>query len=253
MTKSAFTALMSMGLAAISAPVLGQEAQPTADAAAPAEMEAQAAPAAEMTPEQIAAFNQAVADFTAAQQLQQAGDNAGALAKYEGALPAIRTAVQAQPQNQDYVTFMANALYATAAAQAGLQNFDGAITLYQEAVPYWRDVVAANPADANARNILAGMLVQLGNKQLTAQDKAGAGVFYKEATDLARNSVAAAPADPVNKNLLLSALIGLSQTTDDKAVMDEALAMGKKMMAEGSIDAINKPSIEIMTGTKSAG
>ena len=95
------------------------------------------------------------------------------------------------------------------------------------------------------------MLVQLGNKALTAKDKAGAGAYYREATDLARKSVTEAPADPLNKNLLLSALIGLSQTSEDKAVMDEALAMGKKMMAEGSIDAVNKPSIEIMTGAKS--
>jgi hypothetical protein len=26
--------------------------------------------------------------------------------------------------------------------------------------------------------------------------------------------------------------------------------MGKRMLAEGSIDAVNKPSIEIMTGAK---
>src|SRR3546814_4968617 len=64
--------------------------------AAPAPTPAQPsteAPAGKMTQEQIAAFNQAVADFTAGQQLQQAANNAGAIAKYEGALPAIRTAV----------------------------------------------------------------------------------------------------------------------------------------------------------------
>jgi tetratricopeptide (TPR) repeat protein len=203
-----------------------------------------------MSPEQIAAFNQAVADFTAAQQLQQAGNNAGAIAKYEGALPAIRTAVKMQPNNADYTKFLANALYATAAAQASVQNFDAFISLYKEAVPLWRGIVAANPTDATSRNILAGMLVQLGNKALSTQDKATAGTYYTEATALARKSVAAAPADPVNKNLLLSSLIGLSQTSTDKAVMDEVLAMGKRMLAEGSIDAVNKPSIEIMTGAK---
>lgn len=253
MTKLAFTTLASASLMVLVTPALSQQAQP----AAPAQPATQAAPATgqapaagQMTPEQIAAFNKAVADFTAAQQQQQSGDNAGALVKYEGALPAVRAAVKAQPENKDYKNFLANALYATAAAQASTQKFDAAISSYQEAVPYWRDIVAANPADANNRNVLAGMLVQLGNKALGAQDKAGANGYYKEATDLARTSVKAAPSDPVNNNLLLSALIGLSQTSGDKAVMDEALAMGKKMMADGSIDAVNKPSIEIMTGQK---
>ncbi|HKX35387.1 MAG TPA: hypothetical protein VJM79_01815 [Rhizorhapis sp.] len=262
MTKTIFTTLMTTGMLALVTPALAQEAQPaapvqsadpaqSAQPAPSAQPAQQAAPAAgQMTPEQIAAFNKAVADFTAAQQLQQSGDNAGALAKYEGALPAVRAAVKAQPENKDYKNFLANALYATAAAQAATQKFDAAISSYQEAVPLWREIVAANPADANNRNVLAGMLVQLGNKQLTAQDKAGASPLYKEATDLARKSLEAAPSDPVNKNLLLSALIGLSQTSSDKAVMDETLAMGKKMMAEGSIDAVNKPSIEIMTGQK---
>ena len=251
MKKPAFAAMLSIGLAAMAVPALAQETQPAApaDASEPA----QAAPAAQMTPEQIAAFNQAVADFTAGQQLQQAGNNAGAVAKYEAALPAVRAAVAAQPDNADYASFLANALYATAAAQAATQKFDAALSLYKEAVPLWRNQHAANPADANSRNILAGMLVQLGNQALTAKDKAVAGTYYREATDLARKSVAAAPADPLNNNLLLSALIGLSQTSEDKAVMDEALAMGKKMMADGSIDPVNKPSIEIMTGAKSAG
>src|SRR3546814_2011764 len=85
-------------------------------------------------------------------------------------------------------------------------------------------------------------------KSLSGQDKATANGYYKEATELARKSATAAPTDAVSKNLLLSALIGLSQTSEDKAVRDEAVAMGKTMMADGTIDAVNKPSIEIMTG-----
>src|SRR3546814_3783455 len=95
------------------------------------------------------------------------------------------------------------------------------------------------------------MLVQLGNKSLSGQDKATANGYYKEATELARKSATAAPTDAVSKNLLLSALIGLSQTSEDKAVRDEAVAMGKTMMADGTIDAVNKPSIEIMPRTAS--
>src|SRR3546814_12222277 len=114
-----------------------------------------------MTQEQIVAFNQAVADFTAGQELQQAANNAGAIVKYEGALPAIRTAVKVQTNNLDYVSFLANKLYADAAAQAAVQNFVAVIRLYQEALPQWRKIVAATPADANSSNILAGMLGKL--------------------------------------------------------------------------------------------
>ena len=90
---------------ALAAPALAQQA-------------GQAAPAAgRMSSEQIAAFNRAVTDFTAGQTAQRAGDNAGAAAKYEAALPAIRTAVEFDPARIENVNFLANALYADAAAQ----------------------------------------------------------------------------------------------------------------------------------------
>src|SRR3546814_8991590 len=92
------------------------------------------APAGKMTQEQIAAFNQAVADFTAGQQLQKAANNAGVIAKYEGALPEIRTAVKVQTNNMDYVSFLANTLYADAAEQEAVQNFDAVLSVYQEAL-----------------------------------------------------------------------------------------------------------------------
>src|SRR3546814_4337742 len=79
-TKPAFAALLCIGLSAAAAPALAQEQaapaqEPAASTAAPAPTPAQPsteAPAGKMTQEQIAAFNQAVADFTAGQQLQQA-------------------------------------------------------------------------------------------------------------------------------------------------------------------------------------
>lgn len=126
MKKPAFAGVLCIGLFAMAPAALGQD---TAASPAPAGQTA----AAQMTPGQITAFNQAVADFTAAQQLQQAGDNAGAIAKYEGALPAIRTAVQISPDNMDYVGFLANALYAAAAAQGGANNIGAMISLYKAA------------------------------------------------------------------------------------------------------------------------
>lgn len=237
-----------LGLAAplaLATPALAQQAAapaaPAAQAAAPA--------ATPMTPEQIAAFNKAVTDFTAGQTAQQAGNNAEAVAKYEAALPAIRTAAMADPKI-DNVNFLANALYANAAAQGSLGKMDKVIALYEEAAPHWRKVVEAKPEDTASRNIFAGMLIQLGNKKLGAGDKAGADPLYQEALTLARKSVAANGTDPVNRNILLSALIGASQTGSDPALKTEALDMGKAMLADGSVDAMNKPAVQAMTGQK---
>lgn len=246
MTRTTLIALMMM----TTAPAFAQDTAAPAAPAAPAST----APAAagQMSPAQVAAFNQAVADFTAGQTAQQGGDNAGALAKYEAALPAIRTAVQTQPTNIDNVNFLANALYAAAAAAGGQQQLDKMLGFYDESVPYWRKVVAAKPTDATSRNILAGILVQSGNAKLTKQDKAGAAPLYAEALTLARKSSTEQAADPIAKNLLLSALIGSSQTSDDPKVRDEAVTMSKAMLADGSVDAVNKPSAQALSGAPAA-
>lgn len=255
MPKAAYAAFALPLL--IASPAFAQPAAtPAADAAAsaPAESAQPAASAATaMTPEQIMAFNQAVTDFTAGQTAQQGGDNATASAKYAAALPAIRKAVEVQPDNIDNVTFLANALYANAAAQGALGKMDQVIAMFAEAAPHFRKVVAAKPTDVVSRNIFVGVLTQLGNGKLSTQDKAGADPLYAEAVTLARKSVAEKPGDAAAKNLLLSALIGQSQTSADTKLRDEALSMGKAMLANGTIDAINKPSIEIMTGAKAAG
>lgn len=204
--------------------------------------------ASAMTQKQIMAFNQAVADFTAGQTAQQAGDNATAIAKYEAALPAIRSAVDAQPDNIDNLNFLANTLYAAAAAQAALGKFDAVLATYTEAAPYWRKLVDAKPQDSVNRNILAGMLVQMGNGKLTADDKSGAEPLYREASTLARRSVAETASDAGSRNLLLSALIGLSQTSEDSGAVEEATNLGRAMLADGSIDAVYRPAVEAMAG-----
>ncbi|WHO38657.1 hypothetical protein PMI04_019300 [Sphingobium sp. AP49] len=212
---------------------------------------ASAAPAAgQMSPAQITAFNQAVTDFTAGQTAQQAGDNATAVAKYEAALPAIRTAVEVDPSKIDNVNFLANALYADAAAQGALGKMDQVIALYGESLPHWRKLVEAKPADAASRNILAGILIQLGNQKLGAQDKAGSAPLYQEALSLARKSAGENMADPVTKNILLSALIGASQATGDTGLQTEAVAMSKAMLADGTVDASNKPAAQALGGAK---
>lgn len=217
--------------------------------AAPAIAQEAAAPAAgQMNPAQIEAFNKAVTNFQAGQAAQQAGDNAGAVAKYEAALPAIRDAVKVQPDNIDNVNFLANALYADAAANASSQQMDKVVPLFEESVPHFRKVVSAKPADATSRNILAGILVQLGNAKLGAQDKAAAAPLYTEALPLARKSVADAPADAAANNILLSALIGASQTSTDPTIKEEAVTLSKKMIADGSVDASNKPAAQAIAG-----
>ncbi len=252
MYKAAFASLLTFAAPmALSAPALAQAQAPAA--ASPAAAPAASTPAGEMTPEQIAAFNKAVTDFTAGQTAQQGGDNATAVAKYEAALPAIRKAVEVQPDKIDNVNFLANALYADAAAQSALGKADQVIALFNESVPHWRKVVTAKPTDAASRDIFTGVLTQLGNQKLVAQDKAGADALYAEAVTLARKSVAEKPADAAARNLLLGALIGQSQTSADPKVKEEAVTMGKAMLADGSVDAVNKPSVEALTGAKAAG
>lgn len=248
--KTVLTALLS----ALAPAALAQQAPPPEAPAPEATPAEQAAPQArELTPAEIAAFNKAVSDFTAGQTAQQSGDNATAVAKYDAAIPAIRTAVEAEPDKIDNVNFLANALYADAAAYGALGQMDKVVALYDESLPHWRKLVAAKPTDTVSRNILAGSLVQIGNQKLGAGDRKSADPYYAEALTLARQAVAEQPADAVAKNLLLSALIGAGQTSTQEGMLEEAIGMGKAMIADGSIDASNKPSIEAMTSAAPAG
>jgi tetratricopeptide (TPR) repeat protein len=245
--KSILTALM-----AVSAPVLAQQVPdapppeaPPIEEAAPA---AETPVARELTSAEIAAFNKAVTDFTAGQTAQQKGDNATAVAKYDAALPAIRVAAQADPSKIDNLNFLANALYAQAAAYGALGQMDRVIPIYDESVPYWRKVVEAKPTDIASRNILAGILIQLGNQNLRDHDRGGADPFFEEALKLARQTVTDQPGDAASKNILLAALVGASQTGTEEGIRDEAISMGQAMIADGTIDAVNKPQIDTMTG-----
>jgi tetratricopeptide (TPR) repeat protein len=251
LTKAVLPALLALTAAPAFAQIADLEPpQAPPEAAAPApEAATEAPPAArEMTKAEIAAFNKAVDAFTAGQALQQKGDNAGAVAKYDAALPAIRTAVEADPAAVDNVTFLANALYADAAAYGAMGQMDKVVPLYEEALPHWRKVVDGKPEDATSRNILAGILVQVGNSKLAVQDRGGADPYYAEALTLARKSVEESPQDAVSRNLLLSALIGAGQTSTQEGMLEEALTMGKAMIADGSIDAVNRPTVEQMVG-----
>lgn len=246
--KSTLAALL-----ALAAPAFAQQTPdaPPPEVAAPEESPApEAAPVEprELTPKEIAAFNQAVSDFTAGQTAQQAGDNQGAVAKYDAALPAIRVAVEADPTKIDNVNFLANALYADAAAYMALGQMDKVTPLYTESLPHWRKLLEEKPEDATSRNILAGILIQLGNQKLAALDNAAADPYYQEALALGRKAVETQPDDKIAKNILLSALIGASQTSMEEGLRDETLNLGKAMMADGTIDAANRPSIEILTG-----
>lgn len=246
-------ALLTTLALSVALPAAAQESAPNpATPATPPAQAPAATPAATLSQEQIVAFNKAVTDFTAGQQAQQKGDNATALTKYEAALPAIRDVVKTQPDKIDNVNFLANALYATAAANAALQKLDAVAPLYEESLPHWRKIVMAKPTDAQSRGVLTGILIQLGNFKLGKQDKAGAAPYYAEAIPLARKAVAEQPT-PVNRNLLLASLIGASQTSQDPALKAEAATMSKAMIADGSVDAVNKPSAQVLAQSAKAG
>lgn len=247
LTRSLLTALF-----AFATPVLAQ-LPPAPPPEAPPEETApveEAAPVArELTSAEIAAFNQAVTDFTAGQTAQQQGDNQGAVAKYNAALPAIRVAVEADAAKMDNVNFLANALYADAAAYGALGQMDKVIPLHEESLPYWRKLVEAKPEDATTRTILTGILVQIGNQKLADADVAGADPYYSEALPLARHGVEEKPGDPAARNQLLAVLIGACQTSMVEGMRDEAINLGKEMIADGSIDAANRPSVDALTGS----
>ena len=57
----------------------------------------------------------------------------------------------------------------------------------------------------------------------------------------------------MTKNILLSALIGSSQTSSDPALKTEAVTLSKTMLANGTVDATNKPAAEALTGAAKAG
>lgn len=200
-----------------------------------------------LSADQTAAFNAAINDFTTAQKAQQAGNNAVALSGYERALPAIRKVVEVQPDNLANVKFLANVLYVTAVAKASTQNFDAALPLLEESLPQWRKIVEQEGSDIQSRTLFASILTQIGNAKLGKQDKAGALPLYSEAIGVARQTLAEKP-DNASKNLLLGALIGASQAGDDHAIKNEVASMSKAMIAEGSVDAANKPSAQILAG-----
>jgi tetratricopeptide (TPR) repeat protein len=200
-----------------------------------------------LSADQTNAFNAAINDFMAAQKAQQAGDNAGALSGYERALPAIRKVVEVQPDNLANVKFLANVLYVTAIAKASTQSFDAAVPLLEESLPQWRKIVAQEGSDVQSQTVFTNILTQMGNAKLGKQDKAGALPLYAEAIRLARQTLAEKP-DNASKNLLLGALIGASQAGDDPAIKSEVAAMSKAMIADGSVDAANKPSAQVLAG-----
>lgn len=228
-------------------PAFAQEAASAPSGPAPATPAAADAAAPALSQEQVTAFNQAVKDFEAAQAAQKGGDNQTALAKYESALPAIRDAARVQPDNLDTVNFLANTLVATAATKAALGDMAALVPLYEESIPLWRKVVAAKPADAAVRKVYVTILTQVANSKLSGQDKAGSAPLYDEAIALARKSVAE-QSDAANKNMLLGALIGGSQAKEDAALKSEVATMSKAMLADGSVDAANKPAAQILAG-----
>jgi len=217
-------------------------------AALPASAE-EATPQNSLSTEQTSAFSTAINEFTAAQKAQQAGNNTIALSGYERALPAIRKVVEVQPDNLANVKFLANVLYVTAIAKASTQNFDAAMPLLEESLPQWRKIVAQEGSDTQSQTLFASILTQLGNAKTGKQDKTGALPLYTEAIAQARQALTKKP-DKSSKNLLLGALIGASQAGDDPVLKSEVAAMSRSMIADGSVDATNRPSAQILARSK---
>lgn len=239
MLKSAVTALF-LSAAGVAAPAMAQ------DAAAPATNGQAAAPA--LTPEQVEAQNKAIADFTAAQQAQAAGNHAEVIAKLEPALPTIREIVARDPSNVQNAGFLASALTITANSQGALGKIDAIAPLYKEAAPQWMKVYEADKANAGVRNTLVAILVNLGNYNLTKQDKMAAKPHFEQALAIAKEGRAADPANADLANAEFSSLIGLNQATGEASYLEAAKPVGTELREKGIVSAANKPAVDAILG-----
>ncbi len=235
MMKSAITALF-LSAAALSAPAIAQES------AAPAT----AAPA--LTPEQAEAQNKAIADFTAAQQAQAAGNHAEVIAKLEPALPTIREIASRDPANVQNAGFLASALTITANSQGALGKIDAIAPLYAEAAPQWTKVYEADKANAGVRNTLVAILVNLGNFSLSKQDKAAAKPNFEQALAIAKEGRATDPASADLANAEFSSLIGLNQSTGEASYLEAAKPVGAELREKGIVSAANQPAVDAILG-----
>ena len=244
MLKSALTALF-VPTALVAAPAMAQ------DAAAPANAQsAQAtqAPAATLTPEQIEAQNKAIADFTAAQQLQAAGNHAEVIAKLEPALPTIREIAARDTANVQNAGFLASALTITANSQGALGKIDAIAPLYSEAAPQWTKVYQADKANTGVRNTLVAILVNLGNFSLSKQDKMAAKPHFEQALAIAKEGRAAEPASADLANAEFSSLIGLNQSTGEASYLEAAKPVGAELREKGIVSAANQPAVDAILG-----
>lgn len=237
MLKSAITALF-LSTSMLAAPAMAQDAAaPAGQAAAPA-----------LTPEQAEAQNKAIADFTAAQQAQAAGNHAEVIAKLEPALPTIREIVARDPGNVQNAGFLASALTITANSQGALGKIDAIPPLYKEAAPQWMKVYEADKANASVRNTLVAILVNLGNFSLTQQDKVGAKPHFEQALAIAKEGRASDPANADLANAEFSSLIGLNQATGEASFLEAAKPVGTELREKGIVSAANKPAVDAILG-----
>lgn len=237
------------------APVAGEQAAPAGDAqtapaanAQTAPAQAAQAPAGPMTPEQVEAQNKAIADFTAAQQAQAAGNHAEVIAKLEPALPVIRDLVARNPSDVQNAGFLASALTITANSQGALGNIDAIAPLYSEAAPQWMKVYESDKSNAGVQGTLVSILVNLGNFSLNKQDKMGAQPHFEQALAIAKEGRATDPSSADLANAEFSSLIGLNQATGEASYLEAARPLGTELREKGIVSAANKPAVDAILG-----
>lgn len=242
MFKSAMSVLFTSAALIIAGPALAQSAD------TPGAAQSGQAPVAALTPEQVEAQNKAIADFTAAQQAQAAGNHAEVIARLEPALPVIREIAARDPANVQNAGFFASALTIVANSQGALGKIDAIAPLYAEAAPQWTKVYAADKANAGVRGTLLSILVNLGNFTLNRQDKPGAKPHFEQALTIAKEGRAADPASADLANAEFSSLIGLNQATGEASYLEAAKTAGAELRAKGIVSAANKPAVDAILG-----
>ena len=247
MKRSISRFLLTTGLAVACSPAFAQDAAPAAPATDAAAQATQAAAVA-LTGEQIEAQNKAIADFTAAQQAQAAGNHGEVIAKLEPALPTIREIASRDPANVQNAGFLASSLTIVANSQGASGNIDAIAPLYKEAAPQWMKVYEADKANTGVRDTLVAILVNLGNFGLSKQDKTGAQPHFEQALAITKEGRMTDPTSADLANSEFASLIGLNQSTGEASYLEAAKPVGAELREKGIVSAANQPAVDAILG-----
>lgn len=190
----------------------------------------------------------AMASYQEGLAMLEAGDNAGAKAKFDSALPVLRTIATSRANEAAVQQFIASALSQAANAEIGLGNSSAATALQTEAIDHWRAAYFSDKTNMPARNLLLEFLNSAGDAKILAGMNADAGPYFSEAMAIADDAMTTMPDDTDLANYKLTALVGLHRVDDSAGYLDMAEVIAADLKAKGAVSARNRNSVDALTG-----